>query len=250
MIKITPRINYYNQQNTSKNSPNFLPAQYPYFGKRGASADIMVVQNKPSTTPQEIKNPIILKALNHLNSLRFDEDDVKYVQSMGAVPPFLDPQDALKFIDDNNIKIKFCALASSNIHAQYDFDTNSIEINKIYEHAKNPAEILAIAEAILHEAGHAKDHDGDSSIQEEFDCLAMNALSHRVFSKKFPNIFSTTKSLIVKDGVCVYADLFFDSNPDKTGLVRRLYDKYGSLPLGDSSHPAGEIAFRVKNELF
>jgi len=248
MIKITPRINYYNQQNMS-NSHKVSPVQYAYSNNSNSPASPIVTKSSATSAPHWIKNGTILKALNHLKNLEFEEEDVRYVESLGAVLPFSKPKEALKFINDTNIRIKFCPLSSPHVHAQYDFDSNVIEINKIYEHTQNPAEILAISEAILHETGHAKDKDGVSSVQEEFDCLAMNALAHRVFSKKFPSVFETTDSLIVQDGACVYSDLFFDRDSGKEGLIKRLQKKYGDLPVGDYSHPPCEIAMQTKNSL-
>lgn len=252
MIKVTPKLAYYNQQNLGmsgmKVSGKFSPAQVSYSPvPMGLMAAQSQMQSQFLSFPQWVKDPTVLSALGYLNNLQFDENDVKYVQSIGAVLPFVSPKEALKFINDNNIRIKFMPLESSSVHAQYDFDNNFIEINKLYENTQNPAEILAIAEAILHETGHAKDKDSDSSVQEEIDCLAMNVLAHRVFTKKFPNIFSTADSLIVKDGVCVYRDLFFDKDPAKAALVARLREKYGYLPIGDVKHPPGTIATRVKN---
>lgn len=259
MIKVTPklssRLSYYNQQNAGMaGSNNSTQALYAQVSGTSSSQVPLSLSAMPSQMqsqfvffPQWVKDTTVLSALGYLNNLHFEESDVKYVQSIGAVLPFSSPQEALKFISDNNIRIKFMPLDSPTIHAQYDFDSNFIEINKLYENTKNPAEILAIAEAILHEAGHAKDKDSDSSVQEEIDCLAMNVVSHRVFSKKFPNIFSTADSPIVKDGVCLYVDLFFDKDPAKAALIARLRQKYGYLPVGDLRHPPSNLAMQVKN---
>jgi len=194
-----------------------------------------------------VKDANLLSSLDSLAHLNFDEKDVKYVQSMGVVLPFLSGQEAVKFIKDSNIRVKFATLPTVNTHAQYDFENNDILINDLYKDTNNPAEILAISEAILHEAGHAKDKDGASTVQEEIECLSLNALSHRALSKKHPNIFENQNSLIIKDGVCVYADLFFDEDPSKVRLVKRLQQKYGQLPAGDFKHPPTGLAYRVKN---
>lgn len=194
-----------------------------------------------------IKEENLLEAVNNLNYLEFDKNDVKHVQSLGVVLPFLSGTEAVKFIKNSHTEIKFAPMSSENTHAQYDYEDNCIKINEIYKDTKNPAEILAISESILHEAGHAKDQDDVSTVQEEFDCLAMNALSHRAICKSSPNIFEQADSKIVKDGVCLYADLFFDSDPKKLALLERVKMKYGNLPVGDLKHSPSGLALDVKN---
>ncbi len=191
-------------------------------------------------------NSTINKALTYLEPIKFDKKDIKHLQSLGVVLPFLSGKEAVEFIKKNNVKIKFDNMTSQSAHAQYNFETNTIKINNKYENTTSEAEILAISEAILHEAGHAKDKDGYSSIQEEIDCLSLNTLAHRNIIKKHKEIFSNSNSPIVKDGVCVYEKLFFDKNPLKTPLVNRLKDKYGELNVGDFKHPPTNIAYKVK----
>lgn len=194
-----------------------------------------------------ISDEIFVKSINHLKYLKFDDKDVEYIKSMNVILPFDTGQEAVDFMKKSHIGIKFNKLPSENIHAQYDSETNCIDVNEIYKGTKNPAEILAISEAILHECGHAKDEDGVSSIQEEIDCLSMNVLSHRIFNKKFPNIFSNVNSPIIDNGVNLYADLFFDKDMLKTGLIQRLKYKYGNLPAGDFKHPPSNLALDVKS---
>ncbi len=214
--------------------------------KVGSKPDIFVRNNKENTILW-VKDDNLLKSINNLEHLKFQENDVKYIQSLGIVLPFLDGQEAVDFIKKSHIGVKFERMPSANTHAQYDFDNNCIKINEIYKNTQNPAEILAISEAILHEAGHAKDIDSRNSLQEEINCLALNALSHRVFAKNSPEIFENENSLIVKDGVCIYAELLFDKDPLKQRLVARLKQKYGHLPTGDLEHPPSSIALRVKD---
>jgi len=248
MIKVTP---YNIQQKGSKTAGNAqtVPIQMP----PNFTATITVPTSIASDTflktqfaPEWLKDATILKATSYLKDVEFDKNDVKQLQAQGSMPPFLSGREAIEFIENSNIRIKFDALASPHIHAQYDFENNFIKINEIYKNTQDPAEILAISEAIFHEAGHAKDGDGESSIQEEIDCLSLNALSHRYFVKKFPNVFSNADSLIVKDGVCVYADLFFDKDPMKTALAKRVRQKYGFLPAGDFKHPPSNLALKSK----
>ena len=246
MFKILPNIFHYKNKCDSNLNRNALNAQSTTLSGQ-PQQDTFVKRPKEKTAPNWVKDPVIVKAFDYLKGLEFNPEDIKYIQSVGVVLPFTRPKDAVKFINDNNIRIKFAPLESERVHAQYDYDTNFIEINELYQNTENPAEFLAISEAILHEVGHAKDKDGNSSVQEEMDCLAMNALSHRVLSKKYPDIFDSVDSLIVKDGVCVYPKLYFDEDSTKQGLVDRLKFKYGDLPAGDSRHPAQEIATRVKS---
>lgn len=195
-----------------------------------------------------LKSKTIAKALTELKTLEFDDEDIKYLKNMGVNVPYKSGADALRFIEKQNIRIMFDTPTAQNIHAQYDFGKNIIIINKRYKDTPDFATTLAIGEAILHEAGHAKDNDGDSSIQEELDFLGMNAIAHRAFLKKYGNIFSDSTEPIIKDGVSLYAKLFFDPDPEKLKLIQRITEKYGDLPSGDRMHPPGAIARAVKRQ--
>lgn len=97
--------------------------------------------------------------------------------------------------------------------------------------------ILAISEAMFHEAGHSKDKDGLSSIQEEIDCLALNTLAFRYHSLKYAKVFEKAKdSAIINDGVALYAKLYFDKDPNKQALVNRIIEKYGDLDFTSPNH--------------
>ena len=194
-----------------------------------------------------IKDKNILKSINYLRNLNFDQNDVQYIQSLDIILPVLSGEEAINFIERNRINVKFDKLPSKNTHAQYDFENNCILINEIYKNTKNPAEILAISEAILHEIGHAKDKDEANSVQEEIECLALNALAHRTLSKNNQNIFAHSNSPIVSNGVCIYSDLFFNNEPSKSALINRLKQKYGYLPAGDFKHSPNKIALEVKS---
>lgn len=195
-----------------------------------------------------LKDPTISTALNELASLNFEEKDVRYLNNMGIILPFCSGQEALEFIKSSNVRISFEKTSSEHIHAQYDYSKNLIMLNSMYKNNQDFPVILALAEAILHECGHAKDNDGDSSIQEELGNLGMNAVAHRAFVKKYGDIFNESNALIIKDGVSVYSTLFFDPDPNKKALVSRIRTKYGYLPLGDMLHPPSEFAFRVKDK--
>lgn len=194
---------------------------------------------------QNNKESDILKtALNELKNIEFSSDDKKYIHKLGSRPPYSNGKEAYDFIKNNNINVKFAKLPSNDIHAQWDVDTKSIKINEIYKNAKNKAVILAITEAIFHEAGHAKDLDGDSSIQEELNCLALNAMAHRALEKKYPNIYTTGDENIVKKGVVLYADIYFDPNPSR--LIKKIQKSYSHLSAGDVFHPANNLALNIK----
>lgn len=193
-----------------------------------------------------IKDKSIAMALTELKNLKFAPEDLMYLKSIGVNPPFKTGQEALDFIKKENIRILYEPTSEKGVHAQYDFYKNLIVINENYRNTDDFAVILAISEAILHETGHAKDKDSYSSIQEELDFLGMNAIAHRAFMKKYGNLFSEAQEPIIKDGVSVYAKLFFDADPEKRGLINRIKDKYGNLPSGDSMHPPGIIARNIK----
>lgn len=242
MVKILS--NYYNYYSASHAKPvnksfgaSFEPA---YIQGNYYSPYVTVMQTIPW-----VKDKNLTKSLAYLETLQFDKNDIKYLQSQGVVLPFYNGKSAIQFIKNSHVGIKFAPL-NKNIHAQYDFEENCIKINEMYRYAQNQAEILAISEAILHEAGHAKDKDNVSSVQEELDCLSLNVLAHRAYSKNFPNVFDYSQSLIVKDGVNIYCSLFFDEDLNKSALVKRLQIKYGNLQAGDMKHPPSKIALAVK----
>lgn len=201
---------------------------YTYFTKN---------KNKPDN--------ILNTAMEELKTIEFSPEDTAFIKRLGSNPPFANGKEAYDFIKDNNIKVKFAKLSSDDIHAQWDINSRSIKINEIYKNTKNKAVVLAITESIFHEAGHAKDLDGESSIQEELNCLALNALAHRVLDKKYPNVYTTGDENIVKKGVTLYADIYFDS--DSTKLKNKIQKSYSHLPAGDVLHPANNLALSIKN---
>lgn len=192
-----------------------------------------------------VKDKNILMALNELKQIRFAQNEVELLRNCGVNLPFKSGAEAVKFLRDSNTRILFDSMPNE-IHAQYDFSKNFVKINSLYKNTQNTPEILAMAEAILHEAGHAKDKDNQSSIQEEINCLGANALAHRDLQRRYPHMFAHSNSLIVQDGVSVYERLFFDTDTNKQALIQRLQHKYGYLPAGDSKHPASELAIKAK----
>lgn len=247
MIKITPISFYTPRQKNKKKYISF--SSNPHDSQNLTLSGLHYKSTTAKKSPELpwVKDKNILKSIEYLSHLQFNENDVKYIQSLNIVLPVLSGEEAINFAKSSRINIKFSQLPSRNVHAQYDFDNNCIKINEIYKKTQNPAEILAISEAILHEIGHAKDKDGKNSIQEEIECLALNTLAHRVFSRNFSNIFVDEESPIIKNGVCVYFEMFFDKDPFKLALIARLKEKYGYLPAGDFNHSPNEIALQVKS---
>ena len=190
-------------------------------------------------------DPVLSSAMNELKNMEFAKNDVKYVKKLGAKPPFKNGRQAYNFIKNNNIQVKFMQLPSNDVHAQWDSSNRTIKINETYQNTKSKAVKLAIAEAILHEAGHAKDLDGASSIQEEINCLALNSMAHRTLNEKDPGIFEANDANILKNGVNLYSSIYFAN--DLTGLVNKIRKSYGHLPVGDEKHPASDFAEAIKN---
>lgn len=199
----------------------------------------------PGRRKVEQEDPILSIALQELKNIEFSNDDVKHVKKIGAEPPFKNGRQAYEFIKRKDIKVKFANFQTEDVHARWDIDNKTILINEIYKNTKSRAVILAIAESILHETGHAKDLDGSSSIQEELDCLALNSMAHRNLNKKDPGIFETNDANILKNGVNLYAEIYFSN--DLSELINKIRKSYGQLPSGDIKHPSSDFANAVKN---
>lgn len=236
----------------------------PVYARIAASLNKYTFKNQ-STDPVELRRSkginfnkdmpwmqdnIIQTALSEINDLIFSPNDMRYIQNMGIELPFQSGKECVDFIEQQNIRIVFGKPYDENIHAQYDFSRNTILINRKYKNTKDFAVMLAIGEAILHEAGHAKDRDSSSSIQEELNFLGMNAIAHRAFIKKYGDLFSDSAAPIINDGVKVYAELFFEPDPEKKNLIQRIKTKYGDLPSGDRLHPPGKIAGAIVNKSY
>ena len=192
-------------------------------------------------------NPIIISALDELKKVKFDLKDVVYLQHLGLKIPFKSGEEAVNFIKSSNLRISFDDTGAEGIHAQYNYNENKIMLNKKYKNTSDTADVLALAEAILHESCHAKDNDAASSVQEELNNLGTGALAYKFFEKKYPSVFNNANTLIVNDGVNIYARIFFDKDSEKQALKERVRQKYGLLPAGDKLHPASELALKIKN---
>jgi hypothetical protein len=181
---------------------------------------------------------IIGQALGLLAQIRNLPMDEAYMRHMGINPPFKNGADALNVIQGRNIRVEFGDMGDSPAHAQWVAADNLIMINQRYRGDTSPATLKAISEAIYHEAGHAKDNDDQSSIQEELECLSLNTLAHRYHEAIDPAYAQTaSSSRLISDGVAIYSKLFFDVDPFKQALVNRVITKYGDLPMWSPGHP-------------
>lgn len=207
-------------------------------------------------TPQD--QAIIQQALNLLGQIRNLPQDEAYIRHLGVNPGFRNGQDAMQVIRNKGIRVEFGDMGDSPAHAQWMSDQNLIMINQRYRgDSSDPATLRAISEAIYHEAGHAAGNgDGESSVQEELNCLALNTLAHRYHAATVPGYASNiSNNRLLSDGVALYAKLFFDPDPQKQALVNRVVEKYGDLPLTSPGHEVPTIstqpwplAYRVKQQ--
>lgn len=192
------------------------------------------------------KSDTIKKSLDELACVKFDPNDIIYLNSFGVYPPFKNGEEAIACLKNKNVTIKFLKMENPDIHARWHSGANSVYINENYKNKRDFADILAISEAIFHEAGHIKDSDLENSIQEELDCLALNSLAHRYYERKYPNIFKNKNDFLYSEGVSLYEKLFFDFDTTKTALKKRVEDKYGELNAGSILHPASFLAAQIK----
>jgi len=187
-------------------------------------------------------NPVIARAVDELGKIKFSQNDILYIKSLGCNPPFENGAQAVDFIKQNNIKINFSKFKLQDVHARWSFDDNTIHINEKYKNLDSFAGILAISEAIFHETGHAKDKDADNSLQEELDCMSLNVLGHRFHKNKYKDIFKGQDSSIFTEGVSLYEKLFFEFDMNKTKLKNRLKEKYGFLKPDSKGHSSSNFA--------
>ena len=197
----------------------------------------------------EIQEGIIKEALSELKQVVYDKNDILYMQSLGINPPFRTGREAVECLETEAIPVQYGKISDKNVHAclaKGEGGKTTVLINERYKNSKSRPEILATAEAIAHEAGHAKDNDTVNSIQEELDNLSLNVLTHRAFERKYKGIFDGCDSFFFKEGVSLYPKLFFEFGADKTALKERVADKYGHMQTGDEKHPASKLAEDIK----
>jgi hypothetical protein len=188
-------------------------------------------------TPQD--KAIINQALNRLQQIQNPPQQVAELLKLGVVPLFASGQDAMNVIRNKGIRVEFGDMGDSPAHAQWIPENNMIMINAQYRGDQSPSTLYAISEAIYHEAGHAAfGGDGESSIQEELNCLGLNSLAHQYHTDKDPAYAqSSSSSPLIANGVALYARLFFeDPDPKKQALINRVVQKYGDLPLESPNH--------------
>lgn len=233
---------------SNDNIPNNIQITGSPYAKSYVTPQISQAQSLKSIN--KITNPVIREALEKLREVKFLAGDLEYLNSMGVNTIYKSGEEAVKHILDNNIKVEFAPVDSPMAHAQWDCSNNMIIINDKYKDTKDPAVILAIAEAMFHEAGHAKDNDDQSSIQEEIDCLALNTLAFRYHMSKYQKVFeNASDAKIINDGVALYARLYFDKDPDKQALVHRIIEKYGDLEFSSPNHDIPQNSLLMKGIL-
>jgi len=191
---------------------------------------------------------IINQALDLMGDIQFLPQDVATIQDMGIKPLFRNGKEALDLIRQRGIKVGFGNMGNSSAHAQWVNDANFIMINQRYRNNPSPAIVSAISEALLHEAAHAKDapdleEGATSSIVEETDCLALNAMAHHFHEMSNPELArNAPASPLLANGVNLYSDFFFkDPDPNRPALVNRIVEKYGSLPAASPIHPLPQM---------
>ena len=219
----------------------------PYFktapdGASGATPVYATVEK-----PDRLQVSTIKRALDELEDVEYLPNDLLYMHSIGANPPFKNGKEAIEWIKQSKAQILYADFSNPNVHACLDYSEKNgtkILINSNYKDDCSHPDVLAISEAIFHECGHGKDFDNENSIQEELNCLSLNVLAHRFYEKKYNGIFKNSNSFLYSQGVSLYPKLFFDFY--KTALKKRVADKYGYLQSGDSKHSATKLAENIK----
>lgn len=220
----------------------------PFAADLGATDTITL--NHP-LKPQQVLGlpfaPEIMMALDLMSQIQNIPQDERYVESMGVNILFHSGKDALDVIQKKGIRIEFGDFGDSKAHAMWVKDQNLILINQQYRGDTSKSTLYAISEAIYHEAGHS--HllgDDQASIQEEIDCLALNVLGYRYHVATDPEFASTAnRSRLIQDGVALYGRLFFDPDPYKAALVKRIIDRYGMLPPETPDHRIPVLPYGV-----
>lgn len=215
--------------------------------------------NQSRITPQTpLDQAIIRYALVLLGQIRNLPQDENYMRCLGVYPGFQNGQQALRVIQDKGIQVEFGDMGNSPAHAQWISAQNKIMINQRYKGDTSLDTLYAISEAIYHEAGHAAGNgDANSSVQEELNCLGLNTLAYRYHAATNSNYAqSVSNNPLLSNGVALYPKLFFAPDPQKQGLINRVVEKYGDLPLESPGHitpPANPLmplplAYRVKQQ--
>lgn len=189
-------------------------------------------------------NSEIGQALKILAITRNRPEDERGLQNMGVNIIFHNGAEALDLIRRRHSQVIFGDMGDSKAHAQFISPENTLMVNQRYRGNFSKPALYAIAAAIYHEAGHlAGLGDDKTSLQEETDCLALNTMAYRAHVALDPSYGqSISTSPLLADGVALYPKLFFDADPKKSALVRRINEKYGDLPLSTPDHPVPFLA--------
>lgn len=218
-------------------SPVQQPQSYPGSQYVRSYVYPQINQVQSIQQPSWASDPVLSEAVSRLKEVKFLPGDLEHMKKLGVNPIYNSGEEAINLLVAKGFKVEFGPVSSPKCHAQWEKENNKIVINDKYKGTTDQGVILAISEALFHELGHAKDDDNISSIQEEFDCLALNTLANRYHQYYYPAAFQNTSNAdIVNDGVCLYTKLFFDSDPEKQALVQRVIEKYGNLPLESPNH--------------
>lgn len=203
---------------------------------------------RPAKTTKK-QEDTINRAMSELKKVEFSGADICYMQNLGVSLPFKNGREAVEYLNNKNINVRYAEFSNPQVHACLDTTgkTPDVLINSNYKDLASDSDVLAISEAIMHEAGHAKDEDSENSIQEEIDCLALNVLAHRHYERAYPDIYRGETLPLYSEGVSLYPDLFFDEDYSKGALKRRVSEKYGFLDVSSPGHAGSKMAWDVKN---
>lgn len=215
----------------------YPPTPGPTFSVKTAPLSQWQQTTEIQQTP--LDRAIVAEALRRLGAIANPPQDDAYIrQILGVTPPFHSGREALQLVQSRGVQVEFGDMGDSPAHAEWQSDRNRIVLNARYRNDTSPATLYALSEAIYHEAGHAWGNgDGHSSIQEELNCLALNTLGYRCHTALDPTYAAAASiSPLIANGVALYSRLFFDPDPYKRALIRRVVEKYGDLPLTSPGH--------------
>jgi hypothetical protein len=211
-------------------------------------------QQTASLRQTPLDRAIIAEALRRLGTIVNPPYDDAYLRrTLGVIPPFRNGGEALGLLLSRGVRVEFGDMGDSPAHAEWQSDRNRIVLNARYRNDTSPATLYALSEAVYHETGHvAGNGDGQSSIQEELNCLALNTLGYRCHTAlDSAYAAAASASPLIANGVALYSRLFFDPDPAKRALIRRVIEKYGNLPLTSPGHGLplhfSPLALRVRD---
>lgn len=196
----------------------------------------------PSLVPAlRVRDPEIAAALYVLEQTVNLPRDEALLKAQGVNILFRNGREALERMRQLGVRVEFGDTGDPKAHAVWIQPENRIVINHQYRGTMSLPVHYAIAAAIYHEAGHITGNaDDESSIQEEIDCLALNAMAYRAHVVRNPEYAKAVTRApyrrLFDDGVALYARLFFDADPLKRTLVNRIIEKYGMLAPESPGH--------------